>query len=66
MYFSKILPSLSECEEGEVGQTGTPRSLVFYGRHILDIPMDENTCDIGAPFSGENSVICLLFGNGEG
>ncbi len=31
-------------EEGQVGQTSTPRTLVFFGRHILDVLMGENTC----------------------
>ncbi len=40
------LPNFVKFEEGEVGQTGTPRTLVFLGRHILDIPIGKNTCDV--------------------
>ena len=41
---SRILQSFINIEQGEVGQTRTPSTLVFYGRHILDVPMGENTC----------------------
>ena len=36
---SKILQSFFKIEQGEVGETCTPSTLVFYGRHILDVPM---------------------------
>ncbi len=44
MPLGQTLPNLALFERGEVSQTGTPRTIVFYGRHILDGSMGENTC----------------------
>ncbi len=44
MLLGQTLPNLAWFERGEVSQTGTPRTIVFYGRHILDGSMGENTC----------------------
>ena len=61
MHFSLILQSLTKFEPGEVSQTCTPRTLVFYKRHILDVLVDENTCVSGIQYPDFKLVISPVF-----